>query len=83
MSSRQERCRAERDAARPVRAGAAGARGAAAAAAGAANVNVNPGGDWTTQTENPAVFEALGAWNLEQKANAGDRKRSSAGAAIF
>ena len=51
--SRQERRKAERDAAkRAPRAGAAGAAGAAAALA---DLNVNAVGDWTTQTENPDV----------------------------
>jgi hypothetical protein len=71
--SRQERRKAERDAAKraPARAGAAGAAGAnqgAAGAAGAAaalgnlNVNMNPPlGDWTTQAKDPAaLFHALG-----------------------
>jgi hypothetical protein len=52
--SRQERRKAERDAAKraPAQAGAAGAAGAAAALA---NLNVNAGGDWTTQSEDPRV----------------------------
>ena len=52
--SRQERRKAERDAAKraPARAGAAGAREAAAALA---NLNVNPLGDWNTQAEDPTV----------------------------
>jgi hypothetical protein len=50
MASRQERRKAERDAAKraSAEAGAAGARGATAARA---NPNVNPVGDWTTQAE--------------------------------
>ena len=54
MPSRQERRKAERDAAKraPAQAGAVGAAGAAAALA---NLNVNPLGDWTTQLENPSV----------------------------
>jgi len=46
MPSRQERRKAERDAAKrtPAEAGAAGARGGAAA-----RTNVIPLGDWTTQ----------------------------------
>ena len=54
--SRQERRKAERDAAKraPGQAGAAGAAGAAAALANL-NVNVDPLGDWTTQTANPEV----------------------------
>ena len=52
--SRQERRKAERDAAKraPARAGAGGAGGVAAALA---NLNVNPLGDWTTQAEDPLV----------------------------
>ena len=52
MPSRQERRKAERDAAKraPATTGAAGAGGATAARAGVnVNVNVNPLGDWTTQ----------------------------------
>ena len=54
MTSRQERRKAERDAAKraPAKAGAAGAAGAAAALE---NLNVNPLGDWKTQAEDPAV----------------------------
>jgi len=54
MPSRQERRKAERDAAKraPARAGAAGAAGAAAAIA---NLNVNPLGDWKTQAADPVV----------------------------
>ena len=46
--SRQERRKAERDAAKraPARTGAAAAAGAGAALA---NLNMNPLGDWTTQ----------------------------------
>jgi len=59
MPSRQERRKAERDAAKraPAAAGAAGATGAAGAATAAAraNVDVNPIGDWTTQAEDPAA----------------------------
>jgi len=74
MPSRQERRKAERDAAKraPTQAGAAGAAGAAAALA---NLRVNPGGDWTTQTGDPAaLFRALGAEVVRQKADAGDRE---------
>jgi len=55
--SRQERRKAERDAAkRAPRAGAAGTAGAAGAAgAAAAKLNVNAGGDWKTQAEDPRV----------------------------
>jgi len=66
--SRQERRKAERDAAKrkPAQAGtagaagAAGAEGAAGAAAALANMNVNviPLGDWTTQAEDPYVGPA-------------------------
>jgi hypothetical protein len=35
--------------------GAAGAAGATGAAAALANLNVNAGGDWTTQAEDPRV----------------------------
>ena len=54
MPARQERRKAERDAAKraPAQAGAAGAAGGAAALA---NLNVNPLGDWTTQAEDPFV----------------------------
>jgi len=54
MPSRQERRKAERDAAKraPAKAGAAGA------AAALANLNVNPLGDWTTQAEDPCVGPA-------------------------
>ena len=53
MPSRQERRKAERDAAkRAPRAGAAGAAGAAAALV---NIIVHPLGDWSTQTEDPYV----------------------------
>jgi hypothetical protein len=60
MPSRQERRKAERDAAKraPATTGAAGAGGAAAARAGV-NVNVNPLGDWTTQTADPNVGPTL------------------------
>ena len=57
--SRQERRKAERDAAKraPAKttAAGAGAGGAAGAAAALANLNVNQLGDWTTQAEDPAV----------------------------
>jgi len=54
MASRQERRKAERDAAKraPAPAGTAGVAGAAGAAAALANINVKPLGDWKTQTEN-------------------------------
>ena len=87
--SRQERRKAERDAAKraPARAGAAGAAGAnqgaagaaaaAAAAAALANLHVNanpPLGDWTTQAEDPnPLFHALGRPMVTQRAAEGDR----------
>ena len=74
--SRQERRKAEREAAKraPARAGAAGAAGAAAAL-GNLYVNVNPPlGDWTTQAKDPNVlFHALGPQMVQRKADAGDR----------
>jgi len=73
MPSRQERRKAERDAAKraPARSVAAGAAGAAAALA---NLSLDPGGDWTTQAEDPiALLESLGTEILKQKAAAGDR----------
>jgi hypothetical protein len=73
MPSRQERRKAERDAAKraPARAGAAGVAGAAAALA---DSGVDPGGDWTTQAEDPNVLiEALPTAILKQTADAGDR----------
>ena len=81
MASRQERRKAERDAAKraPAQAGAGGAAGAAGAGGvGAAradvNVNVNPVGDWTTQTENfLAVFATLTPIAVKWKADEGDR----------
>jgi hypothetical protein len=78
MPSRQERRKAERDAAKraPGQAGAWGAGGAGgASAAPAANVNMNPVGDWTTQAEDPRLlFRALGAEIVTQRAGAGDRE---------
>jgi hypothetical protein len=74
MPSRQERRKAERDAAKraPARAGAARAAEAAAALAG---VSLNPGGDWTTQSEDPMLLaHALGAEALQQKAAEGHRE---------
>jgi len=76
MPSRQERWKAERDAAKraPAKAGAAGDEGAAGAAAALANLNVNPLGDWTTQTEDHNVlFQALGVQAVIQMAADGDR----------
>jgi hypothetical protein len=70
MPSRQERRKAKRDAAK--RAPGQGAGGAAAAGA---NVITNRIGDWTTQAEHPwALFQALGAETLRQRAAAGDRE---------
>jgi len=49
------------------------ARPYAGGAAARETVNVNPGGDWTTQTEDPAVlFRAMGAGLLKLAAE-GDR----------
>ena len=76
MPSRQERRKAERDAAKraPAQAGSAGAGGAAAALANL-NVNVNPGGDWTTQAaDSNLLFRALGAEIVKQRAGEGDRE---------
>ena len=55
--SRQERRKAERDAAKraPAKTGTAGAAGAAGAAAALANLTVEPLGGWTTQAEDPHV----------------------------
>lgn len=48
--------------------------GGAAAALENLNVNVNPGGDWTTQEADPDVLlQGLGADILRQRAAAGDR----------
>jgi hypothetical protein len=66
MPSRQERRKAERDAAKraPGQAGTAGGAG-----------NVNPGGDWRSQAENPNVLRrALGVETLRQRAGQGDRE---------
>jgi hypothetical protein len=74
MPSRQERRKAERDAAKraPAKSGAAGAAGAATALA---NVNVNPLGDWSTQAGDPWVLlNALGAEVVKRKAAQGDRQ---------
>jgi len=77
MPSRQERRKAERDAAKraPAQAAAAGAAGAAGAAAALANlrVNMNPGGDWTTQAaDSNLLLRALGAETVKQRAGEGD-----------
>ena len=72
MPSRQERRKAERDAAKRAPAQAAAA-GAAIPAAARANVHVNPLGDWTTQENCPRVlFNALGSKILRQRAAEGD-----------
>jgi hypothetical protein len=73
MASRQERRKAERDAAKRTPGQAvAGAVGGAAAAG--ANVNMNPVGDWTTQTVDPFAFEALGDDIVKERAGSGDRE---------
>jgi hypothetical protein len=72
MPSRQERRKAERDAAKrtPAQAGAAGARGAATAPT---NANVETGGDWTTQNgDYKVLLRALGIQRVTQKAAEGD-----------
>jgi hypothetical protein len=72
MPSRQERRKAERDAAKraPAQAGAAGAGGAAAAHASA---NVNPVGDWKTQAADPDLLvRALGGELVKERAGEGD-----------
>jgi len=77
MPSRQARRAAERDAAKraPGQAGAGGAAGSGGDAAPIANLNVNQGGDWTTQAEDPyALFRAIGADIVKERARAGDRE---------
>jgi hypothetical protein len=77
MPSRQERRKAERDAAKraPGQAGAGGAGGAAAALA-SLNVNVNPVGDWTTQAADPSVlYRELGSEVIKQMAGEGAADR--------
>jgi hypothetical protein len=77
MPSRQERRKAERDAAKrtPGQAGAGAAGGAGGAATARANVNMNPVGVWTTQAEDPGVlYNALGAEMVNLRASAGDRE---------
>jgi hypothetical protein len=74
MASRQERRKAERDAAKRAP-GQGGARGAGGATAAPADVNTNPVGDWTTQTADPmTLFRALGEEIVNQRAGAGDRE---------
>ena len=73
MPSRQERRKAERDAAkRAPRAGAAGAAAAAGATAALANLNVNQLGDWTTQAEDHSAFRELGTEIVKRKADERD-----------
>jgi hypothetical protein len=72
MPSRQERRKAERDAAKraPAKAGAGGAAGAAAART---DVNVTPLGDWRTQAADPAaLIRALGAEVVKKRAAKGE-----------
>jgi hypothetical protein len=74
--SRQERRKAERDAAKraPARARAAGAGGGGGAAADIANLTVNPLG-WTTQNgDHNVMFQALGFENVKRKAGEGNRE---------
>ena len=67
----KERRKAERDAAKR----APGQAGAGESAAARANVNMNPVGDWTTQTEDLGVlFRTLGTEIVELRASAGDRE---------
>jgi len=80
--SRQERRKAERDAAKraPARAGAAGAAGAAA---DLANLDVNAGGDWKTQAEGPAALGVLGAAVVKRRAGAYTRSLFSSNLSAF
>ena len=74
MPSRQERRKAEREAAKraPAQAGAAGTGCAASARV---NMNVNPGGDWSTQASDyNLLFRAFGAEIVEQMSSDGDRQ---------
>ena len=69
MPSRQERRKAERDAAKraPAKSGAGGA------ATALADVIMNPLGDWSTQAQDPWVlFRALGAEVVKQRAAKGE-----------
>jgi hypothetical protein len=72
MPSRQERRKAERDAAKRAQAQAPPAQ----AQALLANVNVTPPlGDWTTQAGDPGeLSRALGPRMVKQRADAGDRE---------
>ena len=74
MPSRQERRKAERDAAKvTTKAAAAGAVGARGATSTRAHANVTPLGDWRTQTEDPFMLSrAVGANVVKQMADAGD-----------
>jgi len=65
MPSRQERRKADREAAKR-----------APAQAGASGVNLGePGGDWTTQASDPGIlFRSLGANVVKQRAGEGDRE---------
>ena len=79
MSSRQERRKAERDAAKraPAQAGAAGAGGAAAARANPHPhvATMNPRGDSTTQAGDPNdLFQSTGPEILKTRADRGDRE---------
>ena len=74
MLSRQERRKRERDAAKrpPAKTGATGAAAARTARA-SVPVNVNPLGEWTTQTANPNdMLRALGRQTLLKRAAEGD-----------
>jgi hypothetical protein len=71
---RQERRKAERDAAKRAP-GQGAARGAGGGAAARADAHVNPVGDWTTQTsDHAALFRAVGDDVVKQRAGAGDRE---------
>ena len=75
MKSRQERRKAERDAAKraPGQVGVVGGAAGAAAALAQGNVNVKPVGDWTTQAADPLLLlRALGAEVVKQRAGEGD-----------
>jgi len=74
MPSRQERRKAERDAAKRAP-GQTEIGGGGEAAAARANMNVNPVGDWTTQaSDHAALFRAHGDEIVNQRAGAGDRE---------
>jgi len=83
MPSRQERRKQERDAAKRA-AAAAGSAGAGGSAAAPANLNVNPVGDWTTQTESPsAMYRTLGGEVVARRAAAGDREAQYSQGSLF